>query len=208
MAHYDELSVEQMRASVRAKGKDPKVTKKVWVAPEVEDFAQGRVLAFDQTLGKTGWSLVTVSDRVTVICGLYVAPTPEDLKGFEQTFWRAEWMGVKLEERVLLSGVWVSAVVHEMPSVGGKRIESSLMAAREIRRGAAGFKPVFMINRQSAYATMTGDRHAPKSAMTAAVERLVAPEDRVGKYWNQDIHDSIGLALKHLHNQRQEQVDG
>lgn len=202
MAYYPELAVEQMRASVRAKGKDPRVTKKVWVQPEAEDFAEGSVLAFDQTLTKTGWAVVTCAGGIGVTSGGMLVPRIDtSLKSFEQTLAKAEELGLLLDDLVG-EFYWVDQVVHEMPAVHGHRTESSLMAAREVRRVIAESlsKTVEAINRQAAYATIVGDRHAPKRVMKEAVERL-APTRHVER-WNQDVSDAAGLALKYLYDKK------
>jgi Holliday junction resolvasome RuvABC endonuclease subunit len=74
------------------------------------------------------------------------------------------------------------------------------MAAREIRRVAKSYGlPVVMINRQAAYALLTGDRHNQKRAMTRVVTRLVPAFMRETDRWTQDVHDAVGLGLTWLH---------
>lgn len=205
-------TLEEMRAATRAKGKDPRVTKKMWVQPEVEDFAYGGVLTFDQTLSKTGWAQVwnDPDDGLYIRVADVLLVPAEVATGFEQTFLRAAEMGFLLDAVVEFWSDIPVDIVHEMPSVHGKRIESSLMAAREIRRVNVEHhcRDIHMINRQAAYATIVGDRHAPKRVMKAAVERLIPESRRTVRRWNQDVTDSVGLALKHLYDKKQEQVHG
>jgi hypothetical protein len=101
---------------------------------------------------------------------------------------------------------WVlpEAVVHEMPAVKGHRIESSLMAAREIRRHASQADlPVVMVSRQHAYAVLVGHPHTSKAEGTARVNVLIPPEQRTTKAWNQDVHDAVLLGLQWLHDEKQ-----
>jgi Holliday junction resolvasome RuvABC endonuclease subunit len=199
MASLDEL---------RARVKEPKPgKKKVWVAPYAFDFGFGRALAFDQTLTKTGWVLLgydQACDGLGIYAGGVLVPEVHyRLDGFERTFAKAEVLAEKIDRvvgRFAETEARPDVIVHEMPAVRGHRLESSLMAAREIRRVAKSYDiPVVMVNRQAAYALLTGDRHNQKRAMTRVVTRLVPAFMRETERWTQDVHDAAGLALTWLH---------
>jgi hypothetical protein len=181
--------------------------RRAWVEPVPEDFAYGTALAFDQTLTKTGWAVVVNNDfGLQVSAGGRLMPEPpEDLTGFEQTFAKAERMGLLIQRTLSLQRTqMVDVVVHEMPAVRGHRIESSLMAAREVRRSASQYgRPVAMVSRQHAYAVLVGHPHGDKAEGTARVNALVPAHRRNTRAWNQDVHDAVLLGLQWLHDKKQ-----
>lgn len=211
------LEMETLRERIKeASAGKKRGRNKVWTEPQVEDFAQGWVLAFDQTLTKTGW-VVLVNNRTDEYAGKWLFPglqiraggvlrpeKNESLRSFEETLAKAEAMANAIES-VIEHYSWVNAIVHEMPSVAGHRVESSLMAAREIRRINAGRRPVVMISRIAAYATLTGGGTFEKKHMTEAVNRLIPPENRTTERWTQDVHDAAGVALKYLYDKKRGQ---
>lgn len=205
----DETTVRELRAKIaeRVATKGKRKTKKQWKAPVPNDFGHGVVLAFDQTLTKTGFSMVVKNYRgLRITEGNVLVPEIfDDLSGFEETFAKAESLGALLTSTMMMFGVGVDAIVHEMPSVAGWRIESSLMAAREVRRAASIYArgvPVVMISNQSMRAMLNppGERDE-KRFVKRAVEALIPDYMRVTKRWNQDVHDSVGLALAYLHKE-------
>ena len=196
--------LEQMRQRI-AEGGKPKVSKKAWTAPVREDFALGRVLAFDQTLTKTGFSLV-VHDNASLRvaeANLLLPEVDKSLKGFEQTFARAAWLDLRLPMLMALLAPQVDVVVHEMPAVQGYRTESSLMAAQCVRRaarGAVGGVPVAMVSNQTMRKVLNApEQRFEKKYVGQAVDALIPAEQRTAKRWNQDVHDSVGLALTYLY---------
>lgn len=206
--------MEALRERIKesSAGRKRRGRRRVFEAPTVEDFAYGWVLAFDQTLTKTGWALVChnppadatprpVVPGLSIAAGGLIRPEIPALRSFEETFAKAEAMGEALG-RVIDEHQWVHAVVHEMPAVIGHRLESSLMAAREIRRANHGRRPVSMISRQQAYATLVGAPHTDKAHGTARVNVLIPREQRHTTHWNQDVHDAVLLGLQHLYNQK------
>jgi hypothetical protein len=203
-----ETVAQELRAKiadqVANKGKR-KTTKKVWVAPVLEDFAHGRVLALDQTLTKTGFSVVTRDhEGLHILEGNMLIPeTRSDLKGFELTFAKAASLGNGLDALMLMMSATVDVIVHEMPSVHGYRIESSLMAAREVRRAALGYArgvPVVAISNLSMRAMLNPpNERLGKKYVKSAVEALISDYHRAPKRWNEDVCDSVGLALTYLY---------
>jgi Holliday junction resolvasome RuvABC endonuclease subunit len=209
------MDVEGLRTKLREQKETRSLpTKKSlkggWRPLEVDDFADGVVLAFDQTLTKTGWAVIWKWDgKFKIDDGGLIQPTiPLDLKGFEQTFAKAEHLGEGIGNVIKYHFSYVDGVVHEMPSVQGNRIESSLMAAREIRRELAKEQArrcgdtrihLAMYGRQQAYSVITGNPHSPKKRMSEEVNRLFPSDMRSTTHWNQDVHDAVGLALLDLY---------
>jgi hypothetical protein len=202
-----ETQAQEMRAKiaeqVATKGK--RKIKKQWTAPTLDDFAHGTVLALDQTLTKTGFSVVVRDHKgLSIVEGNVILPKiDESLTGFEQTLAKAASMGTLFDALMMMLGSSVSAIVHEMPSVMGYRIESSLMAAREVRRAASTYArsvPVVMVSNQSMRALLNPpEERYEKKFVKKAVEALIPDYQRVTKRWTQDVHDSVGLALTHLY---------
>lgn len=205
----DEFQAQELRAKiaeqVATKGK--RKTKKQWVAPVPNDFGHGRVLAFDQTLTKTGYSVVIKNYRGMRITegDVLVPEIPEGLSGFEETFAKAEKLGSLLTSTVSCFGPSVDVIVHEMPAVAGYRIESSLLAAREVRRAASIYArgvPVVMISNQTMRTMLNPpEERYEKRFVKQAIESLISDHMRVHKRWTQDVCDSVGLALVYLHKE-------
>jgi Holliday junction resolvasome RuvABC endonuclease subunit len=210
------MTSETIALALRAKITDQvatkggKVSKKAWVAPVLEDFAHGRVLALDQTLTKTGFSVVTRDHQgLHVLEGALLRTDHDpDLSGFELTFLKAERMGQHFDALMMMTASCVDVVVHEMPAVIGYRLESSLMAAREVRRAAFTYArgvPVVMVSNQTMRAMLNapGERKEKKYVKTA-VEALIPTSRRITRHWNVDVCDSVGLALMHLYQKAKE----
>jgi Holliday junction resolvasome RuvABC endonuclease subunit len=203
-------AAEDLLAKVRNHAPAQGGTKKIFRRPWRDDFRDGLVLNFDQSLSKTGWSLLAANAEALGVldCGV-LESHPAGLTGFEETFAKDAAMGAQIEhviESVAPRAYWtgLEAIVHEMPSVKGYRLESSLMAAAAVRRAARSICPdipVVMISRQSAYAALVGAPSSEKAEGTAIVNRVVTVHH--GSRWNQDIHDSVLLGLKHLHHPRE-----
>jgi hypothetical protein len=195
---------ERVRATVAAKG-TRKPSKKAWEPPTAEDFAHGTVLAFDQTVTKSGFAMVRSGhDGLWVVGGdLLVPKAGERLTGFEQTLVKAVAMHRAITLATILLGGSVDAIVHEMPAVQGYRIESSLMAAMSVRIAAgesARGVPIFMVSNQSMRAILNHpDERYEKKHVGIAIDTLIPRERRTVKRWNQDVHDAVGLALAHLY---------
>lgn len=201
--------IETLRSRIRSTPKRPRGRTKVWVQPGVLDMAHGWVLSFDQTLTKTGWSVLEHcpdSGLRLHAGGVLVPEVSPDLKSFEQTFARALALDMSIE---ILVSTWcdrIDAIVHEMPAVMGYRIESSLMAAFCIRRAAverSALDKVAMISKQHAKAVWLGpDKGYEKRHVTSLVNEMIPASHRTTQRWTQDVHDSVLLALQHLHDRR------
>jgi hypothetical protein len=201
-------ALEDLREKI-SEHKGKRGRRRAFTEPTLDDFAYGAVLSFDQTLTKTGWSLVANEPGNSVTePGLYIhaggrleAKAPAGLKGFEETFAKAAIMGEAIEE-VVKAWQGVEAIVHEMPAVMGYRTESSLMAAREVRRANDQHPiwpcPIVMISRQQAYANLVGAPSIDKVHGTSRVNLLIPRERRNTTRWNQDVHDSVLLGLQYL----------
>jgi hypothetical protein len=183
-----------------------------WSAPTVDSFGYGRILAFDQTLTKTGWSFVenTPEEGLRVIEANLLMPQVA-MEGFEATYEKARLIGGAVEMIVSIHGGDVDEVVHEMPAVQGRRIESSLMAGREVRRAVSVHcptTPLRMVSKQQAASLLLPpDRRQAKdskAAVKAVVNTLIPPEMRHAQRWNQDVTDSVALALTRLYFRKEQ----
>lgn len=202
------IDSEKIRARIRSPRKG---SKKVFVPPELGDFRTGTVLSFDQTLTKTGWSLVRVTaGGISVLFADLIKNPMPDHTSFEQTLRRSVVMRHRMEEVVGMHGLAVDAIVHEMPSVQGYRTESSLCGAQALWSVVDDFNrqgmftqagPLAMISKQRAYAHLVGVYPPEKRHVTEAVNRLIPAERRrMVHRWNQDIHDSVLNALEYLYD--------
>jgi hypothetical protein len=201
--------LEKMRETLREKKtRAPKSKAKAWTPVTNDRLAYGTVLAFDQTLSKTGFSVVRHDHTgLHVIEGnLILAAT--DSVGFEETYAKAAYMEHAIDKVTMFLSAGIDCIVHEMPAVTGHRTESSLMAGYFVRRAAhlsAPSVPVVMLSKRSAAALLIPpdkDRSS-KANMTQAVNALIPRENRQTKRWNQDVHDSVALAVLRLHRQKE-----
>ena len=207
----EKVSAETVAQDLRAKiaeqmaTKVKRTSKKAWVAPTLADFGHGKVLALDQTLTKTGFSVVAMDHLgLQVLEGGLIHPDHDPyLSGFELTFAKAQVMGQHFDSLMMMVAPFVDVIVHEMPAVMGYRLESSLMAAREVRRAAlrhARGVPVVMVPNQSMRALINApDERDEKKYVKSAIETLIPKHYRKTKQWNVDVCDSVGLALTYLH---------
>jgi hypothetical protein len=191
------------------KGKVGKNAKAEWRPLNSGDFPFNLpVLAFDQTLSQTGWVYLGVDEagiqalargtlRTTTTATGFLG-TMDKAKQLDAALWAAEFDG---EGR----GVPWSLVV-EMPAVGGRRTESSLMAAREIHRFCSVYffmEPVF-VSIQAARRTLGGPQaRNDKKLGHEALGRLM-PET-LARDWNEHTRDAAILALGHLHDLKEGQ---
>lgn len=197
----------------------PKTRRMNWAEPTAADFVQGCVLAFDQTVTKTGWALVANDSALHVINGgILLAPPVEGVKGFEGTLLRAVTMSVRITNAVqfpLGYGVATNkpmAIVHEMPSIVGWRIESSLMGAMAVRQAAAAYRPdapVQMISKMSTSALLVPPHldRTSKAEVKVAVNKLIPDYMRRTSCWTQDVSDAVALALTYLHRRNHASYD-
>jgi hypothetical protein len=199
-------TADDLLAKVRDHAPTKRGRRKVFEPPTEQDFETGFGVCFDQTLTKTGWSVLEHRNGRLMVWNADVivpeAPQGAYANEFERTFEKARQIEVGV--RALLkspAGQGADFIVHEMPAVQGYRLESSLMAALIIRQQAALWCPkvsVYMISRRSAYGTLVGGSDLEKRDGTATVNRLVQRHNT--RRWNQDVHDSVLLGLKHLYD--------
>lgn len=177
-------------------------TPKNWRPPRAEDFAvDRRVLCFDQTLNHCGWAVLVTKNGISVPSAGTLRPPVIDAKGFEGTFTKAVVLAKRL--RKLLEGEKgrFDEVVIELPSVMGYRTESSLVAAVticiELDRMGRPF-PMF-VSRNSAAATLCGDRLASKKVSSETVEALVDWHEPGTGRWTEHVRDAVFVGLKAVH---------
>lgn len=198
-------SLDSLRERIKQAEKPKRGKRKDFTPVEASELAYGSVLAFDQSLTKTGWvQMKNYPKGLRIYRGGVLFPHYErSLKGFEATF--AKDISVDSQISRIISGAsgQVEAVVHEMPAVMGYRLESSLMAAAAIRRAAAkNWLPVVMVSRQRAYSTFVGSAYAEKSEGTRAVNALFPAHRRETERWTQDVHDAVLLGLTYLYEKK------
>lgn len=199
--------LEALRAKIRT-GKQPLARRASAAAnwrPLDRDRLSGasrRILAFDQTVNHTGAALLVIerSGRVIVDRTWMVEPKdPRPDTSFTEIYRRLEDIeqGVQWVLRECYGAL--SAIVAEMPTPRGYRVESSLLAGQEVRRAARSWQPtvpMVMVGNGSMRALLTppGQRQE-KRYVRQALEELIPQEDRQVKYWNEHVHDAVGLGL-------------
>ncbi len=207
----DEMStdaLEQMRQTAREKAAaGPKRRKKAWEPPDPSRFRHGICLAFDQTLTNTGIGLVRSDHNGLVVMYAESLTVKSDLTSFEQTYDKANKMKRAIAAPMsALTSIGVTAIVHEMPSVQGHRIESALMAGYLVREAADTWArgiPVTAVSNRSMRALLNApDERVEKKHVRQAVESLIPEDGRTGEFirnWNEHVHDAVGLALTRLY---------
>ena len=183
-----------------------KAADKIWVPPEIWDFAEGiNVLSFDQSLGKTGWINLTVRGGEIEIGRHGTLRTVTSNDGFRGSFDRADHLRIRMEQEhgwLAFHGV-PGVVVMEMPAVQGHRIESSFLAAYVVRKYCREYwsAPV-MVSVQESRRNIAGPgTHNDKKAGHVALARLI-PES-ASRMWNEDERDAALNALNHLYKLKQ-----
>jgi Holliday junction resolvasome RuvABC endonuclease subunit len=205
-------SAAEVMARIEASGKPTaRKSKKEWVAPVGEDFDSESVLAFDQTLTHTGWAILrTFEGHVRVMLTGMCTPRDEDgLTSLILTLWRASEIGDQVHQVLAAHSRSVDAVVHEMPAVHGMRLESSLLAAREVQRcwrevgAATSLTPVY--NQHMEKVLLHPDdrqvdkkRHV-KEAVLRYVDLSMLPK---GSRLNEHVYDAMALGLTHLYDRK------
>ena len=168
-------------------------------------FADGRVLAFDQTLGNTGISLIEVLEGKPAVCDTWHIKRPADgLTGFQATFSRAEYLRHRLGEILTWSIDLESLdfVVYEMPAVMGYRTESSLLAAYVLQTLATDLMietPMVMVSNQHAKKVVLGNARIGKKEVRPLIENLIEIP-KLNHPWNEHVADATMLGLAHLHD--------
>lgn len=184
-------------------------TVKQWQPYDWDTCQPGVCLSFDQTLTKTGWSLVRVKEdhEVNLMAGGLLKPVcdPEIVTrgGFWHTYEKARLMRGAIR-RVLAQTFFTDLpphVVVEMPAVQGHRIESALIAGLLVVEEVAEDWPLdvhpVMISALAARARFLPKEQREKRDVTAYVNGLL-PDHEEATAWNQDVHDSVLNALYYL----------
>jgi Holliday junction resolvasome RuvABC endonuclease subunit len=163
----------------------------------------GVILAFDQSLARTGWALLTadVSTQALKVSEVGMLPTePGDTTGFEDSFTR----GVALYAScsLLIEKHAPSIVVHEMPAVRRERSrnqEAPFVSAMSVRCAASKTNTgVVMLNAQQVKKRLTGNAKADKKDVrlflmdSPLIEGVTQSEL---KFWNSDVFDAMALAV-------------
>jgi hypothetical protein len=157
---------------------DPRVTE--------ADLPRGLlVLAFDQSIRATGWTVISTHCRQgaeVVLASSQLTKTPEQ-RGWESTLADATTLALKLRDLLhhLKADLAfpIDQVVHELPIAGRlkggkpKRPESSALAALGVRLVAHDFGlPLTALAAQSAKRLVTGDIRSEKREAHTALAQL------------------------------------
>jgi hypothetical protein len=209
-------SVDELKARLAASTapRPRKSTKKPWVPPTADDFARESVLCFDPSLTNTGWAVLVpdvLGDLVAFRTGV-CSPPPTELGSDAMTLWRAHVIGELVTKVVWEHGAGrVDAVVHEMPTTTGRRVESSLMGSREVQRVARALCPATTLGTvyvRHAHATLLppeqrGKAHT-KAHTKAAVLRYVDVTSMLprGSRLNEHVYDAMAVGLTYLHDRK------
>lgn len=184
---------------------DKLVPRSRWTPPSLSDFAHGLVQSYDQSLSNTGVVLLRASPvGIHLLAAQMIRPRGTDAKSIEGSYARAD--GIEDGIRRSRTGLAASAdaVVYERTPVKGQRIESILLAGREIHRATQG-RAVMVDNRHAKAVIVgrAGTRAHPvtKADVKEAVERYVTPNDTMP--WNEHIRDAVMLGLTWLHDEHQ-----
>lgn len=175
---------------------------KNWRPPTPEDFDPDRkVLCFDQALSHCGWAVLSTKNMIYVPRSGTLRSPRVDSKGFEGTFTKAVILAKRL--RNLLEGEqdYFDEVVIELPSIVGYRTESSLVAAVTVCIELDRLNKPWprFISRNSAGATLCGDRLASKKVSSDTVEELVSWHDMGTGQWTEHVRDAVFIGLKAVH---------
>jgi hypothetical protein len=195
----------EMRATVREKAaRRPKSRRTVWAPPDRSRFRSGMVLSIDQTLRHTGFALVGSDGNGWL--GVHTGDCfdiDSDEVGFEGTLDKADRLEQALNRLMIGAAMWAQEIVHEIPAVRGYRLESSLMAAREVRRAAKAWAPglpVTAVSNQAMKALLLPpEKRLEKKYVREAVEALIPADQRDTKRWNEHVHDAVALGLTRLY---------
>lgn len=158
------------------------------------------VLAFDQTIAKTGWAYVIfiAGSPILKATGTIVQEAT-GIKGYEDYLVRAMTLRREINavyQRVATATLLNLDVVHEAPPMGGGKLnkpESSLTAAVVVRLTCPGATSV---HARHARKVLTGNVNADKKQVREALFRYW-PSFAEIKPMNYDISDAIALAITH-----------
>lgn len=168
---------------------------------EFTEWPNGRILAFDQALAKTGWAFVSFSEGcrpVLISSGtITTEPSEDGLSGFEDSLNRGDYLFETFSS--LITSMQFEAVAHEMPAMMGgtksSKAEAPIVAAMALRsafRAEAPRVPCMIVQAQRAKATVAGRPHAEKAEMRSAVMSVLGYEA-----WrtNEHVTDAVAIAV-------------
>lgn len=195
-----EQKLQDLASDVR--GRKSVKPKQEWRLPTVDDLAYGSVLAFDQTLTNCGMAHVGHDSRgllVTVVDLL--APASRET-GFKGTYSKSIELAHLVEQAIESTSRMrrIDEVVHEMPSTGGFRTESALLAGYVVQQAAVdhGLPCVMVANASMRSLLVPPERRKDKSKtpIREAIDTLFPA--RPDGPWNEHVRDAVGLALTRL----------
>lgn len=197
----DLSAFDQFRDAKPKKGKAP------WRPPVIDDFAQGRVVAFDQSLGGCAAVALTHSALgMTVARAQSFKVSVPEVGGHEESLAKAEALTGEIRAWIEVldpfDKAWI--VVHEQPpGLRGRKIrnpESSMLAALAVRLGCQGYTRTPMVGRQSHAKFICGDGNATKIDHHAALKELAheLPIRNFEVVTNEGKRDALSIALYRL----------
>lgn len=193
---------ERLREHKQARVRKAKDAWRPLTADRLAGLAPHWVLSFDQTVNHTGAALLRVerSGLVTVTDSWMVEPTDKRPDtGFEEIYRRMDQVIVGVEQVVRGAPTDLAAVVMELPTPRGYRVESSLLAGLAVRRAARSLRPtaaLTMISNGSMRALLNPPyERGEKRHVRDAVNALIHPAQRAVPHWNEHVHDAVGLGL-------------
>ena len=167
---------------------------KPWVRPEFDPSFIGPVLAFDQSLSRTGWALMDCLHPYVHDRGL-LTTSPGDETSIEGSLVRATALEEEIDHLVWRLDAPGLMIAHEAPAVAGWRTDSSLLVALAIRIIARRRKlPLHMVYAQHAKRRMTGNANADKPEVKVALEEMW-PHLKGTRPWNNDIRDAVLIGI-------------
>lgn len=181
--------------------------KSVWTPPTMESFRQRfTVLSFDQSLSKTGWIRLLVAGGMVVIDDRGTIKTSSDASGWHGNFAQARQvrLGVSAIHDRITSRGFPDAIVLEMPSVGGHRTDSSMLAAYEIDDYCNMYlsRPKLVSIQRSRSLLGGPNARNNKKAGHKALERYIPGS--IQRSWNEHQRDAALNGLAHLYEINQE----
>lgn len=195
-------------------GLDTAIRYKAFRPPTLDMFAHGLVQAFDQTLTNTGVVLIKSNDLGLHLLSTAMIRPPSDvleIASTEGNYGRADSIHDGILQHRSGFAASADAIVYERPPVKGMRIESILLAGREVHR-ATGGRAVMVDNRHAKKLLIgrAGTRQNPvtKAHVKEMVEAYLEPPAQQGKLmpWNEHVRDACMLALAWLLDEKQRQV--
>lgn len=186
------LTPSELRAKIAETKKPKKPSKKRQPATR-GDLAFGKILAYDQTLTKTGYAYIDHSEN-----GLW-AQTGMLTQFTDDAGHMGSIDKFKMLHESLADSHWADTfipTIFETPPVQGYRIESSLMAAAAI---CLVYPNAIPISNQHAKSVIVANHMATKAQVGAAVNNLVT--DHLGP-WNEHTRDAVMLGLAYLYDQK------